>query len=150
MLADVLGDRLQEVGLAETRPAVDEERVVRLRRRLRDGERGRVGEAVRGADTNESKVYFGFIPPGSVRVNRGGSPIGWGPSTGSAPGAAGSGCSCTCRRISRSAPVTSRTAAPIRPRKCPSIHSRVKSFGTLRTNVSPLRFDPPTSPNQVR
>src|SRR5689334_5400566 len=36
--------------LAEPRPAVDEERVACLRRSLGDGERGRVGEAVRRAD----------------------------------------------------------------------------------------------------
>src|SRR6266545_4582310 len=50
VLADVLRDRLQEVGLAEPGAAVDEERVVRLRRRLGDGQRGRVCEAVRRAD----------------------------------------------------------------------------------------------------
>ena len=50
VLADVLRDRLQEVGLAEPGAAVDEERVVRLRRRLGDRERGRVREAVRRAD----------------------------------------------------------------------------------------------------
>ena len=50
MLADVLGDRLQEVRLAEPGAAVDEERVVRLRRRLGDRERGRVRETVRRAD----------------------------------------------------------------------------------------------------
>ena len=38
--------------------------------------------------------------------------------------------------IRRSAPTASRTAAPIRSRKWPSIQSRVKSFGTERTNVS--------------
>ena len=50
VLAHVLRDRLQEVGLAEAGAAVDEERVVRLRRRLGDGERGGVGEAVGRAD----------------------------------------------------------------------------------------------------
>ena len=37
--------------------------------------------------------------------------------------------------IGRSSPVTSRIAAPIRPRKWPSIQSRVKSFGTPSTNA---------------
>ena len=50
MLGDVLADRLEQVGLAEAGPAVDEERVVRLRGSFRDGQRRRVREAVRGAD----------------------------------------------------------------------------------------------------
>ena len=50
MLGDVLRDRLEQMRLAEARAAVDEERVVRLRRRLRDGQRGRVREAIRRAD----------------------------------------------------------------------------------------------------
>ena len=37
--------------------------------------------------------------------------------------------------IGRSTPVMSRTAAPIRPRKCPSIQSRVSSLGTVSTSV---------------
>ena len=41
---------MQQVRLAEPGVPVDEERVVGLRRRLGDRERGRVGEAVRGAD----------------------------------------------------------------------------------------------------
>ncbi len=53
VLADVVADRLQEVRLAETGAAVDEERVVRLRRRLGDGERGRVREAIRRPDDEE-------------------------------------------------------------------------------------------------
>jgi hypothetical protein len=50
MLADVLRDRLQEVGLAESGAAVDEEGVVGLRRSLGYGEGGGVREAVRRAD----------------------------------------------------------------------------------------------------
>src|SRR5215211_3685166 len=50
VLGDVPGDRLQEVSLAETRTAVDEEWVVRLRGSFGDRKRGRVGEAVRRAD----------------------------------------------------------------------------------------------------
>src|SRR5919201_4565854 len=38
----------------------------------------------------------------------------------------------------------------MRPRKCVSIHSRVKSFGTERTKASSPRPAPSTSPNQVR
>ena len=53
VLADVVADRLQEVCLAEAGAAVDEERVVRLRGRLGDGERRRVGEAVRRSDHEE-------------------------------------------------------------------------------------------------
>ena len=43
-------DRVEEVRLPEAGPAVDEERVVRLCRRLCDGDRRRVGETVGGAD----------------------------------------------------------------------------------------------------
>jgi hypothetical protein len=50
VLADVLGDRLQKVRLAEPGASVDEERVVGLSRSFGDRERGRMGEAVRGAD----------------------------------------------------------------------------------------------------
>ena len=50
VLGHVGGDRLEEVGLPQPGAAVDEERVVGLRRRLRDRERGRVREAVRRAD----------------------------------------------------------------------------------------------------
>ena len=56
-------DRLQEVGLAEPGAAVDEERVVGLRRRLGDREGGSVREAVDEPMTNESKVYFALKPP---------------------------------------------------------------------------------------
>ena len=50
MLAHVLRDGLKEMGLAEAGAAVDEERVVGLRRRFGHGQRGRVREAVRRAD----------------------------------------------------------------------------------------------------
>src|SRR5262245_37473202 len=53
VLADVARDRLQEMGLTETRAAVVEKRVVRLRGRLCDRERGGMGEPVRGADDEE-------------------------------------------------------------------------------------------------
>ena len=45
-LVQVVGDRAEQVGLAEARGAVEEERVVGLARRLGDGQRGAVGEAV--------------------------------------------------------------------------------------------------------
>jgi hypothetical protein len=48
--ADVVRDRLEKVCFAEAGPAVDEERVVGLRRRLGHRERGRVREPVRRAD----------------------------------------------------------------------------------------------------
>ena len=50
VVAQVVGDRRQQVGLAQPRRAVEEERVVGLRRRLGDGQGGAVGEAVAGAD----------------------------------------------------------------------------------------------------
>src|SRR5438270_4410675 len=50
----------------------------------------------------------------------------------------------------RSCPVASRAAAPIRPRKCPSIHSRVKSFGTEIASVSSVNSMPSASANHVR
>jgi hypothetical protein len=53
VLADVVTDRLEEVRLSEARAAVDEERVVRLCRRLRHGQGGRVREAVRRSDDEE-------------------------------------------------------------------------------------------------
>ena len=47
---DVVGDRVQQVRLAEPGRAADEERVVGERRHLGDGQRGAVGEAVGVAD----------------------------------------------------------------------------------------------------
>ena len=46
----VVGDRDQQVGLAEPRRPVQEERVVGLRRRLRDSQRRRMGEPIALAD----------------------------------------------------------------------------------------------------
>ena len=57
-LADVLGDRLEQVGLAEPGAAVDEERIVGLGRRLGYGECGRVREAVRRADHEQVERVF--------------------------------------------------------------------------------------------
>src|SRR5919204_5592307 len=89
--------------------------------------------------TNESKVYFGLSPLSLCL--RGG-----------AADAAAVSCGrlATVSRIFRSWPVASRAAAPIRPRKCPSIHSRVKSFGTEITSVSSVSSTPSASANHVR
>src|SRR6266545_4098576 len=62
VLGDVLGDRLHQVGLAETGAAVDEERVVRLRRRFCDRECRRMGETVRGADHEQVEDVLRIEP----------------------------------------------------------------------------------------
>ena len=62
MLCDVLGDRLQQMRLPEAGAAVDEERVVRLRRRLGDGQRAAWAKRFEEPITNRSNVYFGFRP----------------------------------------------------------------------------------------
>ena len=54
----VVADGVQEVGLAEPGVAVDEERVVRLGRRLGHGDRRRVGEAVGAADDEVVEVVL--------------------------------------------------------------------------------------------
>src|SRR2546422_7163865 len=93
--------------------------------------------------TNRSNVYFGFIPESAAPPpRRFGVSVGTGMSAGIR--------SVTESATRRSCPVTSRTAAPIRPRKCPSIHSRVKSFGTARTNASSDSSAPSASANHVR
>src|SRR3954452_12894337 len=95
--------------------------------------------------TNRSKVYFGFMPASlaDAAAGRGfASAAGLGRSTGRR--------SVTDSATRRSWPVTSRTAAPIRPRKCPSIHSRVKSFGTPSTKASSESSAPSASANHVR
>src|SRR6266480_4279331 len=93
--------------------------------------------------TNRSNVYFGFIPVSPAAPRRGfASAAGLGVATGTR--------SRTESATRRSWPVTSRTAAPIRPRKWPSIHSRVKSFGTPRTKASSESSAASASANQVR
>ena len=89
--------------------------------------------------TNRSKVYLGLMP---ATCARGASACGR--TTGS------SAPSETTRRTDRSVPVASLNAARIRPAKCPSIHSRVKSLGTATTSVSPVTSTPQASPNQLR
>src|SRR3954449_2858311 len=94
--------------------------------------------------TNRSKVYFGFMPLSAAPASTclGAASVGDGVSTGIR--------SVTESPTRRSWPVTSRTAAPIRPRKWPSIHSRVKSLGTPRTNASSDNSAPSASANHVR
>src|SRR5919202_3626693 len=89
--------------------------------------------------TNESKVYFELRPLSFCL--RGGAAV---------AAVASRGWSATVRRMRRSWPVASRAAAPIRPRKCPSIHSRVKSFGTAIASVSSVSSTPSASANHVR
>src|SRR6266550_2512247 len=93
--------------------------------------------------TKRSNVYFGFIPESMAPPER---PFG---ASGGAGVAAGSR-SVTESATRRSWPVTSRTAALIMPRKCPSMHSRVKSFGTPMTKASSERSVPSASANHVR
>ena len=50
VLVDVVGDRVQQVRLAEAGRAADEQRVVGQAGHLGDGQRGRVGEPVAVAD----------------------------------------------------------------------------------------------------
>ena len=47
---DVVPDRVEEMGLPETRARGDEERIVFLRRLFRDRDRGTVGESVALSD----------------------------------------------------------------------------------------------------
>ena len=82
-------------------------------------------------------MYFGFSPTMAGR------------SAGSATVLAPSCCRMTSR-TRRSCPVESRTAAWISPRKWFSIHSRVKSLGTLMVNASSLSSAPAASANHVR
>src|SRR5712691_9380570 len=102
--------------------------------------------------TKESNVYFALKPPLSGRPGMRSTTAG--PGSGSSPSSSSmllfpAACSATRSSSGRSAPVTSRIAAPIRPRKWPSIQSRVKSFGTPRTKQSSESSRPVTSPNQV-
>src|SRR5690349_19347968 len=100
--------------------------------------------------TKESKLYFVLSPAVAARdattsSGNGVTPAGtWGAGAGGA--SLGSTASCTLRSTP---PPASRAAARIRSRKCPSIHSRVKSLGTVITRASPSTVAPPSSPNQV-
>ena len=59
-------DRVQQVGLAEARLPVDEQGVVRLGRRLGDGDRRRVREAVGGADDEGVEEVLRVQPRGRL------------------------------------------------------------------------------------
>ncbi len=92
VLAHVLRDRLQQVRLAEPRAPVDEERVVRLRRRLGDRERGGMGEPVRRPDDEGVEGVLG-VEPAALRPVRD-EPLdrrdpGWPPATTARPGRPG-------------------------------------------------------------
>ena len=68
----VVPDRVQQVGLAEAGLAVDEQRVVRLRRRLRDGDRRGVREPVAGADHEGVEGVLRVQPRLAGRAGRAG------------------------------------------------------------------------------
>ena len=118
--------------LAEPGAAVDEERVVRLRRRLGDCERGGVREAVRRADDERVERVLRVEAAALGPSRAGAGPWERRPQTAArALRRARSAAPATLSSIGRSTPTMSRIAAPIRPRKCPSIQSRVNSFGTV-------------------
>ncbi len=71
---EVVGDRDQEVGLAEAGRAVEEERVVGLRRRLGDGQGRRVGDPVSLADDEAVEGVVG-VEVRSLRRDRGLQPL---------------------------------------------------------------------------
>src|SRR5215211_1923045 len=100
--------------------------------------------------TNESNVYLGLIPAASGRGSGGGVSVAAPLTAGAGTAGGATGSSDSTRRWTRySAPVASLTAARINSRKWPSIHSRVKSFGTLTTRVSPWSSAPAASPSHV-
>ena len=61
-----VGDRAQQVGLADARRAADEERVVGLRGHLGDGQRGGVGEPVAVADHELVEGQLGVAEAGPL------------------------------------------------------------------------------------
>ena len=98
--------------------------------------------------TNESNVYFTLKPPLSGRPGMRWT-MGTTPSDPARPSVDCAASSATRSSIGRSTPTMSRTAAPIRPRKWPSIQSRVNSLGTVSTRVSPSAASSWTSPNHL-
>ena len=71
----VVADGVQQVGLAQSGVAVDEQRVVRLGRRLGDRDRGRMGEPVARAD-DEGVEGVLRVQPGVAVVGRPGAAAG--------------------------------------------------------------------------
>ena len=63
----VIADRVQEMGLAQPRRRVQEQRVVGLARELGDGQRGRVGEAIAVADDELLERSAGSMGPRPAR-----------------------------------------------------------------------------------
>ena len=121
-------------------PAVDEERVVGLRRRLGDGERGRVREAVRRAD--DEQVEGVLRVQARERLARPAAPF---------CGDDGGAARAIRRRgtvLRRPEPLASLTAARTRLPKCVSIHSRVKLLGTATTS-SPFEIASPGAPHRT-
>ena len=98
--------------------------------------------------TKRSKVYLRLIEP----LAAGSGARRTGCSSG-APSEPGSGARHVVADASAGSGARARsrpcTAARIRPRKWPSIHSRVKSFGTASANASSVSDAPAASPNQV-
>jgi hypothetical protein len=64
-------DGVQQVGLAQSRLAIDEEGVVRLGRRLGHRDRRRVGEPVAGPDHEGVEGVLGIEPGGRLVTRRG-------------------------------------------------------------------------------
>ena len=107
VLGDVVGDRVQQVRLAEPGRAADEERVVGQAGHLGDGERGGVGEPVAVADDE--------LVEGQARVELLRGPRPWRLRRGRAPAAASSG---PAIRTARPGPSTvSAQARSSRPKR---------------------------------
>src|SRR5690242_9658614 len=68
MAADVIADRTHEMRLAQSRPAVDEERIVHGAWRLGDGAGGGNSEPVGGADDEVVEAVAGIDLHGGYRV----------------------------------------------------------------------------------
>ena len=129
VLGDVVGDRVQQVGLAEPGRAADEERVVGQARHLGDGQRGGVGEPVAVADhelvEGEARVELlgggrarGPPAAGPARLGlgrrhstRAPAPSDASPRRRSAAGRSGSGPRCACPRATSTTSVVPRARA---------------------------------------
>ena len=124
---DVVGDRVQQVRLAEPGRAADEQRVVGERRHLGDRERGAVGEPVGVADHE--------LVEREARVE---GDVGRRPARAQAPAAAGTGSSGPTSRTAVPAPITRVAAAWSRRLKRSVIHARLSS-GAVTVRVPPSR-----------